>query len=49
MVPETANVSLEEIDAVFNSDAGREDLDLKRQVSLMHDLPVAIFNKEILL
>ena len=32
-VPETANVSLEEIDAVFGSSAGQEDVDLKRQVS----------------
>lgn len=32
-VPETANVSLEEIDAVFNSSAGRDDAILKRQVS----------------
>jgi hypothetical protein len=33
-VPETANVSLEEIDAVFNSSAGRDDAILKRQVSI---------------
>ena len=31
-VPETANVSLEEMDAVFGSSAGREDVALKRQV-----------------
>ena len=31
-VPETANVSLEEIDAVFKSPAGCEDMQLKRQV-----------------
>ena len=31
-VPETANVSLEEIDAVFKSSAGVEDVALKRQV-----------------
>ncbi|EED83919.1 predicted protein [Postia placenta Mad-698-R] len=30
-VPETANVSLEEMDAVFGSSAGREDLLLKQQ------------------
>lgn len=32
-VPETANVSLEEIDEVFESSAGREDVALKHQVS----------------
>ncbi len=32
-VPETANVSLEEIDAVFESSAGLEDIALKQQVS----------------
>jgi len=32
IVPETANVSLEEIDAVFQSAAGREDELLKSQV-----------------
>ena len=32
VVPETANVSLEEIDAVFKSSAGVEDAALKRQV-----------------
>ena len=32
LVPETANVSLEEIDVVFSSAAGREDAVLKRQV-----------------
>jgi hypothetical protein len=31
-VPETANVSLEEIDGVFRSSAGRDDAVLKRQV-----------------
>ncbi|CAL1711576.1 unnamed protein product [Somion occarium] len=31
-VPETANVSLEEIDAVFGSSAGREDAELKHQI-----------------
>ncbi|TFK66213.1 general substrate transporter [Pluteus cervinus] len=31
-VPETANISLEEIDAVFKSAAGREDLETKRQL-----------------
>ena len=34
LVPETANVSLEEIDAVFRSSAGREDVLLKQQVGL---------------
>ena len=33
LVPETANVSLEEIDAVFGSNAGLEELELKSQVS----------------
>ncbi|TFY61333.1 hypothetical protein EVJ58_g4585 [Rhodofomes roseus] len=32
IVPETANVSLEEIDAVFGSSAGREDVELKGQI-----------------
>lgn len=32
VVPETANISLEEIDAVFNSTAGRDDALLKQQV-----------------
>ncbi|OBZ69867.1 putative glucose transporter rco-3 [Grifola frondosa] len=32
IVPETANVPLEEIDAVFGSSAGREDLVLKHQI-----------------
>ncbi|KAH9920932.1 MFS monosaccharide transporter [Fomitopsis serialis] len=32
VVPETANVSLEEIDAVFGSSAGREDVQLKAQI-----------------
>ncbi|EMD32938.1 hypothetical protein CERSUDRAFT_118367 [Gelatoporia subvermispora B] len=31
-VPETANVSLEEMDAVFGSSAGREDQELKNQI-----------------
>jgi hypothetical protein len=34
IVPETANVSLEEIDAVFNSPAARDDMQLKLQVSI---------------
>ncbi len=32
VVPETANVSLEEIDAVFGSSVGHEDTELRRQV-----------------
>lgn len=32
IVPETANVSLEEIDAVFKSSAARDDMQLKMQV-----------------
>lgn len=35
IVPETANVSLEEIDAVFGSSAGQEDVALKAQVRLV--------------
>lgn len=31
-VPETANVSLEEIDGMFRSSAGREEIVMKRQV-----------------
>ncbi len=31
-VPETANISLEEMDAVFGSSVGREDVALKQQV-----------------
>ncbi|KAF9443883.1 general substrate transporter [Macrolepiota fuliginosa MF-IS2] len=41
VVPETANVSLEEVDAVFNSPAGRDDAMLKQQIELdlgLHDL-----------
>ncbi|OSC97300.1 general substrate transporter [Trametes coccinea BRFM310] len=40
-VPETANVSLEEMDAVFGSSAAQEDLALKRQIEAdlgLHDL-----------
>lgn len=32
VVPETGNVSLEEMDAVFGSNAGTEDVRLKHQV-----------------
>ena len=32
IVPETGNVSLEEMDAVFGSSAGSEDIQLKHQV-----------------
>ena len=35
VVPETAGVSLEEMDAVFGSTAGLEDLHLKRQVCIL--------------
>ncbi|KAF7792730.1 hypothetical protein EIP86_003828 [Pleurotus ostreatoroseus] len=41
VVPETAGVSLEEMDAVFGSTAGLEDLHLKRQIEQdlgLHDL-----------
>lgn len=37
-VPETANVSLEEVDAVFGSSAGREDVALKHQVRALRCL-----------
>ncbi|KAI8978293.1 general substrate transporter [Trametes punicea] len=40
-VPETANVSLEEMDAVFGSSAGQEDLALRHQIEAdlgLHDL-----------
>jgi len=32
VVPETANVSLEDIDELFGNTAGREDMELKLQV-----------------
>ncbi|KAH8110541.1 general substrate transporter [Phellopilus nigrolimitatus] len=32
-VPETAGVSLEEIDSLFKSDAGREDAELRREIT----------------
>jgi hypothetical protein len=35
VVPETANVSLEEMDEVFSSSAGREDEILKRRVRML--------------
>lgn len=35
IVPETANVSLEEIDAVFASSAGREDAQLRHEVCVL--------------
>jgi len=35
IVPETANVSLEEMDAVFRSSVARDDMLLKSQVSLV--------------
>lgn len=41
VVPETANVSLEEIDAVFRSSAGQDDMILKHQIEQdlgLHDL-----------
>lgn len=38
-VPETANVSLEEMDAVFGSSAGREDIALKHQVRILPHRP----------
>jgi len=44
-VPETANVSLEEIDAVFKSSAGREDAQLKQQIE--HDLGLRDLVREL--
>lgn len=37
IVPETANVSLEEIDTIFNSSAAREDL--QRKFEVRHIVP----------
>ena len=34
-VPETAGVSLEEVDELFKSEAGREDAELRREVSFI--------------
>lgn len=42
LVPETANVSLEEIDAIFTSSAGREDLEVKHQVRLLLDAAIRV-------
>jgi hypothetical protein len=42
LVPETANVSLEEIDAIFTSSAGMEDLEVKHQVSLLLDPAIRV-------
>ncbi|KAJ3477258.1 hypothetical protein NLI96_g10591 [Meripilus lineatus] len=44
VVPETANVSLEEIDAVFGTSAGHEDTQLRRQIELDLGLPDFIAN-----
>jgi hypothetical protein len=33
LVPETAGVSLEEVDRLFESNAGREDAELRQEVS----------------
>jgi len=41
IVPETANVSLEDIDALFGTTAGRDDMELKRQIERqvgLHDM-----------
>ncbi|GBE80765.1 MFS glucose transporter mfs1 [Sparassis crispa] len=41
MVPETANVSLEDMDAVFGSSVGQEDVELRQQIERdlgLHDL-----------
>lgn len=42
LVPETANVSLEEIDAIFTSSAGMEDLEVKHQVRLLLDVAIRV-------
>lgn len=34
-VPETANISLEEIDKLFKSSAGQEEAEMKEQVSIV--------------
>ena len=47
-VPETANVSLEEIDAVFRSAAGREDLAVRKRVS-SHALLLSQYTCEMLM
>lgn len=39
VVPETANVSLEEVDAVFRSSVGQEDAQLKSQVCYTFSQP----------
>ncbi len=41
-VPETANVSLEEIDVVFGSSAGSEDVALKHQVRSLVSRPMGL-------
>jgi hypothetical protein len=41
-VPETANVSLEEIDGVFRSSVGRDDAVLKRQVRLLRSADILV-------
>lgn len=51
-VPETANVSLEEIDGMFRSSAGREEIAMKRQVyvcslGLMCFADLALFNARL--
>ena len=38
LVPETAGVSLEEIDALFRSEAGREDAVLRQEVRISTDV-----------
>ncbi|THH16105.1 hypothetical protein EW146_g4483 [Bondarzewia mesenterica] len=51
VVPETANVSLEEIDAVFRSSAGLEDAQLKKQVRAFvfdNHIGAAVLNVETL-
>lgn len=36
LVPETANVSLEEVEKLFRAKAGSEDLLLKSEVCILH-------------
>ena len=42
LVPETAGVSLEEIDALFRSEAGREDALLRQEVRISTDVRYAM-------
>ena len=43
-MPETARLSLEEIDKLFKASAGREEAALKSQVSLFRIILVSVFD-----